>query len=289
MDRSVAVIGAGAIGTVFAAESRRAGLAPVVCARSPVDRLVLEQDGVTTELDVPVRTDPALVSAARWVLVTTKAQDTATIAPWLDRLCGRETAVMVLQNGVGHRERVEPLAGAATVVPALLYIIAERVAPGRVVHRRGKRVVLPAGPAARAFAELMAGSTLEIVEEADFVTAAWGKLLRNVAANPITALTARRLDVMREAEVRRLAVTLLDEAVAVGVAEGARLGADDIRATLEALESFTAQDGTSMLYDRLAGRSLEHEEISGVVTRLGRRHGVATPANQAMYALLGAL
>jgi 2-dehydropantoate 2-reductase len=58
---------------------------------------------------------------------------------------------------------------------------------------------------------------------------------------------------------------------------------------LEFFDQFADQDGTSMLYDRLAGRPLEYEQISGVVTRLGRRHGVPTPTNQAVYALLGAL
>jgi 2-dehydropantoate 2-reductase len=49
------------------------------------------------------------------------------------------------------------------------------------------------------------------------------------------------------------------------------------------------EDGTSMLYDRLTGRELENDLLSGAITRLGRRHGVPTPANQAMYALVGAL
>ena len=44
-----------------------------------------------------------------------------------------------------------------------------------------------------------------------------------------------------------------------------------------------------MLYDRLAARELENELLSGAITRLGRRHGVPTHANQAMYALLRAL
>jgi 2-dehydropantoate 2-reductase len=52
---------------------------------------------------------------------------------------------------------------------------------------------------------------------------------------------------------------------------------------------FGEEAGTSMLYDRLAGRELENELISGAITRLGRRHGVPTPVNQAMYALLGSL
>jgi 2-dehydropantoate 2-reductase len=286
---TVAVIGSGAVGTVLAAATGLSGMDTVVCARSPVDRLVLESGGRTTELAVPVTTDPAEVGPVDWVLLTTKAQDTDSARPWLARLCRSGTVVVVLRNGVEHRHRVEPLTGAATVLPALVYIAAERVAPGHVVHRRGRRIIVPEGPRARDFAKIVAGSEIEVVAEADFTTAAWRKLLSNVAANPITALTHRRMGVLREAEVRELATTLLGEAVAVGVACGAALGAGDVRGTLEFYGQFADTDGTSMLSDRIAGRTLEYEEISGVVTRLGRRYGVPTPANQAMYALLGAV
>jgi 2-dehydropantoate 2-reductase len=286
---SVAVIGCGAVGTVFAAAAERSGLDTVVCVRSPVDRLVLEVAGQVKEIAIRVTDDPARVDTVDWVLLTTKAQDTEAARQWLARLCGPGTVVVVLQNGVEHRERVQPLVGDAAVLPALVYIAAERIAPGHVVHRRGRRVIVPAGRIARAFSAVMAPTSLEVVEEADFTTAAWRKLLSNVAANPITALTSRRLGVLRDTEVRVLASTLLAEAISVGVAEGARLDADDVRGTLEFFDQFADQDGTSMLYDRLAGRPLEYEQISGVVTRLGRRHRVPTPTNQALYALLGAL
>ena len=41
-----------------------------------------------------------------------------------------------------------------------------------------------------------------------------------------------------------------------------------------------------MLYDRLAGRSLEHEYLTGAVVAAGERHDVPTPLNAAMLALL---
>ncbi len=44
-----------------------------------------------------------------------------------------------------------------------------------------------------------------------------------------------------------------------------------------------------MLYDRLAGRPLEHEHITGAVVRLPERHGIAAPLNRAVLALLRAL
>jgi ketopantoate reductase len=90
-------------------------------------------------------------------------------------------------------------------------------------------------------------------------------------------------------QVRPAAWVLLAEAVAVGMAEGARLSGEDVQRTLEFYDGFASEDGTSMLYDRLAGRPLEHEHVSGTVVRLGRRHGVPVPANQALYALPGAL
>jgi 2-dehydropantoate 2-reductase len=283
----VAVIGTGALGTVFAWAAERGGAGVTVCARTPVESLTLEIDGGTTTLATAPVTDPAAVGPADWVLVTTKTQDTASAGPWLDRLAGPDTTVVVLQNGIGRRERVAPLAPAATVVPAVVYLSAERAAPGHVVHRRNRRVLLPPGPWVDGLAAVLPG--IEVTAEPDFATASWRKLLANVAANPITALTLRRVAVLAEPEVRELVVTLLREAVAVGRAEGARLTDEDIDTTLAFYDAGNPDGGTSMLYDRLAGRPMEHEEFSGVVTRLGRTHGIPTPANQAMYALLGAL
>jgi 2-dehydropantoate 2-reductase len=286
----VAIIGAGAVGTVAASAVEQAGRAVVICARSSVGGpVVLELDGEERRIAAPVICDVDEARPVDWVLLATKAQQTPKAGPWLARLCRPSTIVVVLQNGVDHVERVAPLADGATVLPALVYVAVERVAQGRVVHRRGRRVVLPAGPAARAFTELLEGSWLDVAEDRDFRTAAWRKMLGNAAANPVTALTGRRMGVLRDTEVRELFQVLLAEAVAVGIAEGAKLGPEDVAATMAFYGQFGEEDGTSMLYDRLAGRELENELISGAITRLGRRHGVPTPANQAMYALLASL
>ena len=66
---------------------------------------------------------------------------------------------------------------------------------------------------------MLAGSGLGVEQESDFRTAAWRKLLSNVAANPITALTARPVSVLGEPGVRELAEGLLAEAVAAAGAE----------------------------------------------------------------------
>lgn len=323
----VAVIGAGAVGLVVAEAAHDAGHDVVLCARTRPERLVIERTDRVRELDVPVVVDPGEAEPADWVLLATKAQDVAGAAAWFDGLVGPDTTVVVLQNGVDHAERVAPLLPAGTtVLPALVYVAAELLDRGHVLHRRGARLTVQgcpdtagaesltgftaafaattgsvrrtaAAPATTAgtlpgerFAALMAGSGLAVEQVADFRTAAWRKLLTNAAANPITALTMQRMVVIQQDEsVRELTRGLLREAVRVGVAEGAALTADDVAHTLRIYDEFAPGDGTSMHYDRAAGRATEHELITGAIVRLGDRHGVDVPLNRAILALMRGL
>jgi 2-dehydropantoate 2-reductase len=195
---------------------------------------------------------------------------------------------VVAQNGLGRADAVRPLVPGVDVIPALLYIGAERVAAGRVSHFAGRRVTVPAGPQGRRVAESFSGSGLEIHPTSDFATAAWRKLLGNVMANPITALTLRRIDVLRDPAIEELARGLVREAVAVGQADGAALNDDDVERIVSAARNFGGA-GSSMLYDRLAGRAMEWDTITGEVVRRARRYGVDVPLNTAILALLRAI
>jgi 2-dehydropantoate 2-reductase len=293
----VAVIGAGAIGGLLAAELHAAGHRVTLCARTPLERLVVERDG--DGRDVPVgagdgaialATDPAQVGRHEFALVALKGQDSAAAAPWLAALVGPGSLVAVVQNGIEHRERVGPLAGAAPVLPVLAYAAVERVGTGRLVHRTGDRLVVPDQAAAsERIAGLLVGSALHVETAADFRTAAWRKLLSNLAANPLTALTTGRMQIFADEELRALALGLLREGAAVGRAEGAQLADDEPEQMLVFYDGFPPDSGSSMLYDRLAGRALEHDLLTGAVVRRAARHSIDVPLNRAILALLRGL
>lgn len=296
----VAVIGAGAIGGVLAEAACDAGHDVTLCVRTPVPGLTIIRDGGPRTVPVRIVTgdDPAGGEAtgpgspqsapADWILLATKAHQTATARPWIDRLAGPGTVLAVVQNGVDHAARAASLAPPGPVLPALIYVAARRTAPGRIRHQWGQRVVVPQGEHGAALATLLDGSSLRVEQEADFQTAAWRKLLSNVAANPITALTTRTVSVLGEPDVRALAEGLLTEAVAAAGAEGARLSAADVTATLDLYDGLSPDVGTSMLEDRQAGRPTEHDLISGAVVRAAARHGLDAPLNRAVLALLAA-
>jgi 2-dehydropantoate 2-reductase len=289
---SVAVIGLGAIGGVAAGCLAAAGRYDLVaCVRQPIERLTLDAPDGTVTLPLHALTDPEQANPVDWVLLCTKTHATASTAPWLKALCVPSTRVAVLQNGVDHVARVAPFAGAATVLPVIVYYNGERLGADHVKLRRGADpdVIVADDDAGRAFTQLFEGTPLRVKLGKDFATLAWRKLLLNAVASPVTALTLQRQAVLRRPDIKELCLAVLEEAIAVGRAEGARLADDEAARTLATLFTFSGELGTSMYFDRLANRPLEHEALTGAIVAAGERHGIATPLNRALLALLRAI
>ncbi|WP_051813187.1 2-dehydropantoate 2-reductase [Streptomyces sp. NRRL S-340] len=287
---TVAVVGAGAVGGVVAGALHEAGHPVYLCVRTPFDELRILTGAAERRVPARIVTRPAQVRPVRWVLLAVKAFDIRGTAPWLAALCDEHTTVVVLRNGVDHTEDVRDLVPAeTTVVPALVYIQAERLAPGRVRLGYGNSFEVAAGEEAGRLAELFRGSTMAVRPQEDLVTAAWLKLMLNAAVNPLTALTLRRMEVFRERPIRDLALGLMREVAAVGAASGARLTEEDVQRTLAFTADFAEGNGTSMLYDRLTGRPVEYEALTGAVVRHAEAHGIEVPLNRAVMTLLAVL
>ncbi|MGW3910253.1 2-dehydropantoate 2-reductase [Streptomyces sp. NPDC005070] len=287
----VAVVGMGAVGSVVAAGLASTGRMEVTaCVRSPLGGLrITRPDGAVENILIPEILDPAQVSAVEWVVLATKAHQTAGAAPWLERLCGADTRVAVLQNGVEHLERVAPLTGAARVLPVVVEIAAESPQRGHIRLFERPRVVVPEGDDGARFAALCQDSGITVTLTEDFVTAAWAKLCLNAANGAVTALTMRRMPVFANPRIARLGHALVEEARQVATASGANLPDDLADQVIARLRTMPAESGSSMLWDRLAGRPLEYDARNGAVVRMGARLGIPTPYNETVTALLEAV
>ncbi|AYD01288.1 2-dehydropantoate 2-reductase [Neorhizobium sp. NCHU2750] len=290
--RKIAVVGLGGIGGVAAA---CLSLSPendvTACARRPIETLTFDHENDRTHIPLRTLIEPHHAEPVDWVILCTKAQDSASAAPWLANLCTPETTVAVLQNGIGHQERVAPFANGAAVLPAIVYYNGERLAHDhvRLRHIRGHDLLVPQGPLAERFAALFKGTPIDVGSSEQFVTYQWRKLLINVIANPITALTRQRLGIFHRKDIQDLSLAILKEAVAVGRAEGADLNENEAETIMALFLNYPPEAGTSMYFDCLAGRPLEIEALNGAVVEAARRHGIAVPLNLTMLTLLKAV
>jgi 2-dehydropantoate 2-reductase len=285
----VAVVGPGAIGATVAACLVQAGRAPLLCGRTALPEIVVEPDDAPAiTVPGPVRTDPAVVDGpAEHVLVAVKATQVQAAAPWLRALSARGTVVTVLQNGVEQVELVGPHAPGAEVIPSVVWFPAETREPGHVRLRDTPRITVPEGDAGRKVAQLLADSPCEVEVSADFTTLTWRKLVMNALAG-LMVLTGRRAEIYRRDDVMELSRAYALECLAVARAEGADLPdavADEILAGYAAMPPDL---GSSILFDRVAGRPLEWEARNGVVARRAARHAITTPISDVIVPLLAA-
>lgn len=283
----IAIVGPGAVGCIVAAwlaQDRRHTL--TLQARSAVGDLEIESPKGLVRAAPRVVHDAAGLQGAEWVLIAVKAYDAPAVAAALEPLAGTKAVFAILQNGVEHLERFEAHLPRERLLPVMVDIPAERTSPGRVRQHRIGRLVVPAGELGSGFVELFRQTPFDITQTQDFKTVVWQKLCVN-AAGALSAVLLKPAVIARHDGVAALTMALVREVIAVGRAEGAVLDDGLARSIVEAQRA--GPDGVnSMLADRRAGRPMEIDARNGVVSRLGRRHGIPTPINDMVVALLEA-
>jgi 2-dehydropantoate 2-reductase len=280
---TVAVVGAGALGTLLAMVLPRSGARIRVLARDDRRVATLTQEAPGAEATA----EPSTLFPASLLFLCVKAYQTDDAAALLSRQGGdgaaTQTPIVSLQNGWGHLERLEfrlpetPLVAGATTLGAYRDdggVLRTSTAGGTQFAAWTAGAEHAAAAAARLFEA--AGLRAEVVPDARDVL--WRKLVLNVAVNPVAALHAVPNGALLEAPaLHELAAGVAHEAVAVGAARGYLRGAYDPLPSLDALLRHTSDNRSSMTEDLARGRPTEADAILGAVIREGRAAGVPTP------------
>jgi len=284
----VAIVGPGAIGTTVAAAMHEVGRTPALYGRSARESLQLQHADGTIVVPGPVGTDPASVDApVDLVFLAVKATQVEAAAPWLAALCGADTVVCVLQNGVEQESMVSPWAPSSVVVPSVVWFPAQAQPDTSVWLRGNPRLTLPDVPASQTVIDALRGTRVSVDLATDFSSVAWRKLLQNAAAG-LMVLTGRRAGMFARDDIAAVSLGYLRECLDVARAEGAALGDEVPQELLDTFRDYPADMGTSILADREAERPLEWDIRNGVVQRLGRAHGIPTPISNIVVPLLAA-
>ncbi|BDG60532.1 ketopantoate reductase family protein [Caldinitratiruptor microaerophilus] len=310
--RRIAVVGAGAIGSLFGAFLTLAG-EEVWLVNPPGPHLeiirqqglrVVPAGGAAVMGGEPVRvvrprvsSDPAEVGAVDLVLIAVKAYRTREAVRWALPLLGPGTAVLTLQNGLGNAEAIEEAVGAGRVVVGVTSHGAGRPEPGLVVHAgAGPTVIGPWRGAPPAFAGEVAavlrraGIEVEVVGAAGVERALWTKLAVNAAINgPGALLRVPNGALVESPSARRLLRSAAREVAAVAGRRGTPVLDPDPAARAEAVARATGPNRCSMLQDVERGRPTEVEAIYGAVVAEAGRLGVPVPTCADLYLLIRAL
>jgi 2-dehydropantoate 2-reductase len=295
----IVVMGTGGTGGYFGAKLARAGEDVTFVARG-AHLEAIRKDGLRVESAVEggwtVRA-PAVerldgVPPADLVLFCVKSFDTDAAAGVIRPVVGPATGVLPVQNGVDNEDRLAAHLGAEHVMAGVAQVFATLGGPGVVTHTFLGRIIFGEldgreRPRTRAFLEACARAGIPAELTADPRRALWEKYVYLVAHAGMTAVTRCPVGVLRGLpETRRLFRRLLDEMAALARAEGIVLDAAAVDRFEAMWDALAPRASSSLHHDLTQGRRLELEALHGHAVRLAERHGVPTPALQAVHAAL---
>jgi 2-dehydropantoate 2-reductase len=294
----IAVLGAGAMGSVYGARLARAGAEVTLLDVNDAHIAAINAGGLHVALDegeithhLPAMRPEAFRGPVDLVLLFTKVFHTddalASVTPLL-----ADAHVLSLQNGVGNVDRIAAHVDRERILVGMTMTPAEYLGPGRVASHGAATTDLYSAsgqdlPILHKIAALMDKGGITARLEPDIDVAIWEKATFNCALNPICALTGGTPGSFGASEAgRRLAASVAQEAIAVATADGVNASLDKVTAMMEHAFAHHLHHEPSMLQDRMAGRRTEIDALNGAVVRIGDRLGVPTPANRIVTDLI---
>lgn len=293
----VAVIGAGAVGGYFGGMLARAG-APVMMIGRPAFVEAARKNGLfldTLQFKETVRVEASThlkdASGAEIVLFCVKTTDNAATAKALGPMLAPNAIVVSLQNGVDNVEQIREASGIAAL-PSVVYIGAFVPQPGTVKHGgRGDLVFGPENQQTKWLAAVFTRAGVPVRLSANIEGDLWSKFLANCALNAVSALSrARYGHVANDTDTWKLVEQTLAEVLAVAKASKVDLGTlaqlPEASAMARKIATQLPEAYSSTAQDLIRGKRTEIDSLNGYIARRGAELGVATPVNQALYALV---
>lgn len=274
------ILGAGSLGSLWAARLAQAGL-PVCLLLRDSGRLAqyhagggltIEQDGHCQTLHLPAQT-PQSAPPIKRLLLACKAYDAAAAARSLRPQLDAGAEVVLLQNGLGSQEEVAALLPQARCIFASSTEGAFRRADFHVVfagHGQTWLGSVPPTPPPAWLAELERAA-IPVSWTPQILARLWRKLALNCAINPLSVLHDCRNGGLQEhrAEVTALCAELAELLAACGQHEAA----SGLHAEVAQVIAATAANYSSMYQDVAAGRRTEITYLLGHACReAARRH-----------------
>ncbi len=294
------ILGAGAIGCLFASKLQQAGSEVTLIVRGNTSRdsacdsrttvNITSGDHITTtEFPVSLPTDTSKITH---LLLTTKAYDARSALASVAHRLDEHSTILLMTNGMGVCEEVQSDHPQLNFYCGTTTEGAYRQSASHIVHAGNGITKIGGEDCAQPPPWFIDWSGLSIAcaWDGDINRALWEKMAVNCAINPLTALfRCANGELLSRPEIAQQLGIVCEEIVAVSAAAGQSLPTNGLYQLVEEVIAKTAANRSSMLQDVLAGRPTEIDYISGYLVRRAKELKLAAPLNARLLTEVGKL
>ena len=295
----IAVIGAGAMGSLFGGRLAEAGNDVVLVDVDQAHVSAINEAGLRLEADdgdrrIRVAAGPAdsFEGARDLLLVFTKGMHTEKAVASASHLIGPQTWALTVQNGLGNADVIARYVRPENIAFGMTNFPADLKGPGHVAsHGSGTVSIWTLSgrhdPRIDDIQRTLSAAGLPCTADPQVEVAIWEKVAFNAALNSISAVAKLTVGAIGDHEEgRRLAQSIVAETLAIAKARGLAVDANRTSHALEHAFNSNRSHQPSMLQDVLAGRPIEIATINGAIVAAGRALGIEAPVTETLFRLV---
>ena len=294
----IAILGAGAIGSLFGALLWESGEDIVLIGRKKHVEAIrsrgLKISGISGERIVKPKavTTTQEVGKVDLIIISVKSYDTEQAAKDALNMVHPNTAVLTIQNGLGNIEKLSEIIGEKHVIGGVTMQGSTFTKPGEIYHAgKGPTIIGELNgeitDRIKRIAETFNKAKIETKITRNIRGVLWDKIIINTGINALTAITRMKNgELLKIPEIKNTMIEAVKEAVNVAKALNIKLEVKDhVKRVIEIAEA-TANNKSSMLQDVERGKRTEIDFINGAIVKLGKKLGIETPVNETLTALV---
>ncbi|MEH6453141.1 MAG: 2-dehydropantoate 2-reductase [Psychromonas sp.] len=288
------IIGAGAIGCLWAANLMRIKEKVHLVTRKPSETLTLNYyDLSQQQLSFPISVSCHLIDTPSNLLICVKATQVLEVIKTHLHCIRAQQPIILMHNGMGCAEQVQkllpenPIICATTANASLLISTMNIKQTGHGATYLGpfNAQALPHKNLATSLNSAMDNTSWSD----DINHKLWLKLLINSAINPLTAIHNIQNGQL-QGDVYQLQIDdVISEAILVAKAEQVLFEFKELRQIVNQVIQATAQNYSSMNRDIHHQRSTENDFIAGYLLKKASQHQIETPVISGLYNKIKAL
>lgn len=225
------------------------------------------------------------------IILAVKSYDTEKALDVIKEINGN-AAVLSLQNGLDNETKIAEALGKKRTLGGVTSHGITFIEPGHVHHAGSGETIIGEldGKETERIKKISKAITsvgIETKVSENIESEIWKKGIVNAGINPLTALTGLQNGYLLEVpRLTRLLENTCQECITVAQKAGIDLLDCDIIEKTKNVARLTAENKSSMLQDIESKRRTEIDSINGKIVAVGKEHGIKTPINSVLVALV---
>ncbi|MBL4705565.1 MAG: hypothetical protein JKY54_13660 [Flavobacteriales bacterium] len=285
--KKIGILGVGAIGSVLAFDLQRSEANELFhYSRTKKEEIKIKVE--STEFEIPINLETTITASPKldWLIICLKEHQYAEAKDWFLKLLDPTTKIAIIRNGLRLKAPMLNFASEQNILECIIDCPTQVIERGFYEQLRKPIITVQNNSLAKDFKNLFQKCQSDIRLVEDFKSESWKKIIESSALGAILCLSGETCWIFEDEKLRKLYVSILEEALRVAVADGAEIENNFVENMTMKLISYPETKGSSMLTDRLNGNPIELGAKNGIISELGSHYNVETPINDLIVQLL---